>query len=268
MVGCCKSELIWLTATDVSAHPVQWSSLFHFTQFKLHRSSRWLQYPATFLRTVSLRLLVVPSHSYRFAAIQCHLSSLCPSNRPVRVFPLDQKPRWLQSARVRGKASSIKTGMESDYMEYTGFKISLCCKNIGMDLPSFMCSSNKCSGIWGGKHVFNGDMVGHWENLFFFFSPQAIPPVLMSQLFLRGKWSTSLCDCVSGLVCLLPRLLAVCDFSSDHDRGVTVQSVQWQRCSPPASAVGQADWCNSGGRLWALLNYLWRVVYSPWRKWI
>lgn len=172
MVGCCKSELIWLTATDVSVHPVQWSSLFHFTQFKLHRSSRWLQYPATFLRTASLRLLVVPSHSYRFAAIQCHLSSLGPSNRPVRVFPLDQKPRWLQSARVRGKASSIKTGMESDYMEYTGFKISLCCKNIGMDLPSFMCSSNKCSGIWGGKHVFNGDMVGHWENLFFFFFPK------------------------------------------------------------------------------------------------
>lgn len=169
MVGCRKSELIWLTATDVSAHPVQWSSLFHFTQFKLHRSSRWLQYPATFLRTVSLRLLVVPParHSYRFAAIQCHLSSLGPSNRPVRVFPLDQKPRWLQSAGARGKASSVKTGMESDDMEYTGFKISLCCKNIGMDPPSFMCSSNKCSGIWGGKHVFNADMVGHWENLFF-----------------------------------------------------------------------------------------------------
>lgn len=74
------------------------------------------------------------------------------------------------------------------------------------------------------------------ERISFFFFPQAIPPVLMSQLFLRGKWSTSLCDCVSGLVSLLPRLLAVCDFSSDHDRGATVQS-----CSPPASAAGQAD---------------------------
>lgn len=40
------------------------------------------------------------------------MSSLFPSNRPVRVFPLDQKPRWLQSAgereTERGEASRIK----------------------------------------------------------------------------------------------------------------------------------------------------------------
>lgn len=69
--------------------------------------------------------------------------SLAPSNRPVREFPPDQKPRWLQSAGARGKASSIKAGMGSDDMEYTGFKISLCREDIGIELPSLMCSSDK-----------------------------------------------------------------------------------------------------------------------------
>ncbi len=35
------------------------------------------------------------------------------------------------------ETSSIKTGMESDDMEYTGFEISLCCKKIQIDLPFF-----------------------------------------------------------------------------------------------------------------------------------
>lgn len=120
---------------------------FHVTHITLHRSFRRLQYPPPRL---FWRLLLVPPAlpSYGFAAIQCHLSSFGPSNRPVRVFPLDQKPRWLQSAGVRGKASSTKTGMKSDDMEYTGFKISLWCKNIGINLRPFMWGSNKYSRMW------------------------------------------------------------------------------------------------------------------------
>lgn len=141
---------------------------FHVTHITLYRSSRWLQYPPAFFKTVSTRLLVVAPtrHSYGFAAIQCHLSSLGPSNRPVRVFPLDQKPRWLQSAGVRGKASSIKTGMESDDMEYTEFKISLCCKNTRIDLPSFMCAAQiNIAGYGEAKYDFNRES-GVRESLF------------------------------------------------------------------------------------------------------
>ena len=71
-----------------------------------------------------------------------------PSNSPVRVFSLNQKPRWLQSAGVRGKVSSIKAEMVWDDMEYTGFKILLCCQ---IDLCLLMCSCNKCSRMWRRK---------------------------------------------------------------------------------------------------------------------
>lgn len=117
-------------------------------------------------KTDSPRLLIVPSAcpSYGFAAIQCHLSSFGLSNRPVRVFPLDQNPRWLQSAGVRGKASSIKTGIKSDDVEYTGFK--LCCKNLGTGLRSFVCSSNKYSRKWRGKHEEQRNKETQRESLF------------------------------------------------------------------------------------------------------
>lgn len=213
-----------------------------------------------FLRTASLRLLLVGPvcHSYGFAARQCHLFSLSPLKQAVTVFPLDQKPRWLQSVGVRGEASSIKAGMESDDMEYTGFKISLCSKDVGMDLTSFMCSSNTCGRIWGGKPVFNRDN-GEKQRFFFFFFPPSHTSCSHISYFQErsGTQALFLCDCVSSCVPATTIACCVWFFSSDHDRGATVQSVQCQSspfvhcCSLSASAAGQADWSYSSGAWWA-----------------
>lgn len=43
--------------------------------------------------------------------------------------------------RERGSLQN-KTGMESDDMKYTGFKISLCCKNTDTDLHLF-CQTDR-----------------------------------------------------------------------------------------------------------------------------
>lgn len=218
---------------------------FHITHIPLHRSSRRLQYPPAFPKTDSPRLLVVPPtrHSYGSAAIQCHLSSLGPSNRPVSVFPLDQKPRWLQPAGVRGKASSIKTGMESDDMEYTGFKISLCCKTVQIDLPLFMCSSNKCSRMWGGNHnLNNGETLT--ESLF---SPSHTYCFHVAVVFEREAehWShfcvnVCLCMCACCDVCLLCVISPV-TMTEEPLYKVCNEKAVCSHCSLPAFAVGQAD---------------------------
>lgn len=62
-----------------------------------------------------------------------------------------------------------------------------------------MCSSNKCSRIWGGDH--EEQRSGDIERIPLF--PRAIPAVLKSQLFCEGSRALVpfLCDCCH--VCLL-----------------------------------------------------------------
>lgn len=132
---------------------------------------------------------------------------LAPSNRPVTVFPLDQKPRWLQSAGVRGKASSIKAGMESDDMKYTGFKISLCTKDVGMDLNS--CAVQIHVVGYGEESLFSTKTRVKKREAVWFFFPLSHTSCSHTSCFQErsGAQALFLCDCVSSCV---PATTAVC----------------------------------------------------------
>lgn len=188
--------------------------------------------PLPFYRTVSLRLLVVPPafHSYGFVAIKLHLSSV----RPVRVFPLARKPRWFHTAGGRGKASSIKTGQESDDMGYNGFKISLCCKNIRMSFALFM------------------GVTRHWENLCL--SPHHSSCSHVAVVFEGSGASVLFSVWLYVWACVLAATIACCiGFfqwpwqRGNCTKGAVKSSVFLWLCSLPAST----DWCHNSGTLWA-----------------
>lgn len=137
-------------------------------------------------------------------------------------------------------------------MECARFKITLCRKNKGIDLCPFMCSSSKYSRRWGGKIWETGEL---WDNERIHFSPSSHTCCSHVAVIFFFFWEGSSYAgpvfweaVMSALVCSLPCLLSVCNFSSDHDRGANVQTVQWQSsvcsccCSLSAPAVGQADY--------------------------
>lgn len=117
---------------------------------------------------------------------------------------------------VRGRqASRIKTGTESDDMENTGFKMLLCCRNIGMNLL-LSCAAQENVAVCGEEKR-------HGDNLFVLVPYLRFAGRRCFARKLERQSSSFLCNCVPARVCSLPWLLAECDFPSDHDRGATVQ---------------------------------------------
>lgn len=149
--------------------------------------------------------------SYGFAAIQCHLSSFGPSNW---VFPLDQKPRWLQSAGVG------KEGIQ--YKDWNGIRwhVLVVQEHKDRSLFIYVLFTKKMGWVGNGE-----EKHGRQKQRDFYFFSNA---VLTSQLFLKGKQSTG---SISVHVWLLSYLLPLCNFASDHDRGATLQGAQWHTCS-------------------------------------
>lgn len=168
------------------------------------------------------------------------MSSLFPSNRPVRVFPLDQKPRWLQSAgereTERGEASRIKLEWNQMTWNIPGLKSHCAAKT---QTQIYICSVKLIKLEIVRKHIKNRAIKSTFS-----FKPYLLSSCYSCFFSIRkhhaGAISLWLCACAR----LLPCLLAVCNFSSNHDRGETVQSVQRQSivcsccCSLPASAAG------------------------------
>lgn len=147
----------------------------------------------------------------------------------------------------RGKTSSIKTGKESDDMGYNGFKISLCCKNIRMNIPLFI------------------EMMRHWENLCL--SPNHSSCSHVAVVFEgSGEPVLFLCDCVSGLVATIACCMGFFQWTWQRcncTKCPMKSSVFLWHCSLPASAAEQADWCHSSGTLWAQAKRSLLLFLSP-----
>lgn len=190
-----------------------------------------------FLRTASLRFLLVgPAYQfYGFAARQCHLSSLSPLKQARHSVSTGSKAQMVTVSGSERRSLQYKgwNGIRWHGIYWVQNLIVLQGRGDGSD---FIYVQFKY--MWedmGRKACFQQRQRWDTEKQFFFFFPhRAIPPVLISVVFKSEvEHKPYFCVIVSRLVCLLPRLLAVCDFFQ----------WPWQRCNRTKCAMTKQPIC-------------------------